>query len=182
MTPEKTSMHACRYHCAPRSSVPSSLIRRLVINVCISGTQTILSRAHRLQKEGKTSEALPKGERIKSNLIVERHFPRRTHIDDFRFSHIFDGARLNTETAAFQLCDIHDEMLKQMIESASEQDLRDECDVCGFVLFPWFRALHPFDKGDRWMVHLSSDRKDQGCPSPQVLPASSRACSDGGRV
>lgn len=144
MTLEKTSMHACGYHCALRSSVPSSLIRRLVINVCISGTQTILSRAHRLQKEGKTSEVLLKGERTKSNLIVEKHFPRRTYIDDFRFSHIFDGARLNTETAAFQLCDIHDEMLKQMIESASEEDLRDECDVCEFVLFSMIPRLTPF--------------------------------------
>ena len=51
------------------------------------------------------------------------------HIGDVRFSHIFDGVRLNTETAAFQLCDIHDEMLKQMIESPNEEDLRDECDV-----------------------------------------------------
>jgi len=62
-----------------------------------------------------------------------------THVDDFRFSHIFDGARLTTETAAFQLCDIHDEMLRQMIESANEEDLRDECDVCELVLlFFWF--------------------------------------------
>ena len=90
------------------------------------------------------SEVLLKGERTKSNLIVEKHFPRRTYIDDFRFSHIFDGARLNTETAAFQLCDIHDEMLKQMIESASEEDLRDECDVCEFVLFSMIPRLTPF--------------------------------------
>jgi len=64
------------------------------------------------------------------------------HIGDFRFSHIFDGARLNTETAAFQLCDIHDEMLKQMIESASEEDLREECDVCELVLLLPDSALH----------------------------------------
>jgi len=103
-----------------------------------------------------------------------------THADDFRFSHIFDGARLNTETAAFQLCDIHDEMLKQMIESANEEDLRDECDVCEPVLlFSCFCALNPFDQGHGRVVHLPGDRKDQGRPSSQVLPASSRAHRDG---
>lgn len=50
-------------------------------------------------------------------------------MNNFRFSHIFDGVRLNTETAAFQLCDIHDEMLKQMIEGTNEEDIREECDV-----------------------------------------------------
>ena len=55
-------------------------------------------------------------------------------IDYPRFSHIFDGARLNTETAAFQLCDIHDGMLKQMIEGTNDEDLRDECDVRELVL------------------------------------------------
>ena len=59
-----------------------------------------------------------------------------------RFSHIFDGVRLNTETAAFQLCDIHDVMLKQMIESAGEEDLRDECDVCELVPLFSDSALH----------------------------------------
>jgi len=68
---------------------------------------------------------------------------RRNHSHQgSRFSHIFDGVRLNTETAAFQLCDIHDETLKQMIESADEEDLRDECDVCELVLFVRFHALH----------------------------------------
>ena len=42
-------------------------------------------------------------------------------------SHIFDGVTLTKETAAFQLCDIHDPMLKDMIES--EEDLRETCDV-----------------------------------------------------
>jgi len=40
-------------------------------------------------------------------------------------SHIFDGVTVTKETAAFQLCDIEDEMLKEMIED--EEDLREEC-------------------------------------------------------
>ena len=65
-----------------------------------------------------------------------------TEIGDSRFSHIFDGVRLNTETAAFQLCDIHDQMLKQMIENANEADLRDECDVRGPELRLFYSVFH----------------------------------------
>ncbi|KAL1666102.1 RNA polymerase III transcription factor IIIC subunit-domain-containing protein [Schizophyllum commune] len=43
-----------------------------------------------------------------------------------RRSHIFDGKTLAKETAAFQLCDIEDPMLKGMIEDAEE--LREVCD------------------------------------------------------
>lgn len=43
-----------------------------------------------------------------------------------RRSHIFDGATIAKETAAFQLCDIQDPMLKEMIEK--EEDLRQTCD------------------------------------------------------
>ncbi|KAH7887903.1 RNA polymerase III transcription factor IIIC subunit-domain-containing protein [Phlebopus sp. FC_14] len=43
-----------------------------------------------------------------------------------RKSHTFDGVTLTKETAAFQLCDIHDPMLKGMIEE--EEDLRETCD------------------------------------------------------
>ncbi|KAF7301453.1 hypothetical protein MIND_00710600 [Mycena indigotica] len=43
-----------------------------------------------------------------------------------RKSHIFDGQTLTKETAAFQLCDIIDPMLKEMIDD--EEDLREECD------------------------------------------------------
>jgi general transcription factor 3C polypeptide 5 (transcription factor C subunit 1) len=42
-------------------------------------------------------------------------------------THIFDGATLTSETAAFQLCDIVDPLLKEMIEDESE--LRDTCNV-----------------------------------------------------
>lgn len=44
-----------------------------------------------------------------------------------RNSHIFDGQTLTKETAAFQLCDITDPMLKDMIEDLD--GLRDACDV-----------------------------------------------------
>ncbi|KAG7445824.1 uncharacterized protein BT62DRAFT_135878 [Guyanagaster necrorhizus] len=50
---------------------------------------------------------------------VDKDLERRT-------SHIFDGRTLTKETAAFQLCDIEDPMLKEMIEDAS--DLRETCD------------------------------------------------------
>ncbi|KAJ7228866.1 RNA polymerase III transcription factor IIIC subunit-domain-containing protein [Mycena pura] len=43
-----------------------------------------------------------------------------------RQSHLFDGKTLTKETASFQLCDIVDPMLKDMIEQ--EQELREECD------------------------------------------------------
>ena len=46
-------------------------------------------------------------------------------------SHIFDGVTLTSETAAFQLCDITDPMLKEMIED--EQEIRDACNVSSSV-------------------------------------------------
>lgn len=49
-----------------------------------------------------------------------------TEVSCFR-THIFDGLTVTKETAAFQLCDIHDEMLKEMIED--EEDLRETCNV-----------------------------------------------------
>ncbi|KAF8559015.1 hypothetical protein OG21DRAFT_1493418 [Imleria badia] len=52
-----------------------------------------------------------------------------------RKSHVFDGVTLTKETAAFQLCDIYDPMLKDMIES--EEDLRETCDERD----GWYSAL-----------------------------------------
>lgn len=46
---------------------------------------------------------------------------------DERRSHIFDGQTVTSETAAFQLCDITDLMLKEMIEADDEESLRDAC-------------------------------------------------------
>lgn len=45
-------------------------------------------------------------------------------------SHIFDGVHSTKETAAYQLCDIVDPMLKEMIED--ESGVRDECNV-GYI-------------------------------------------------
>lgn len=47
-----------------------------------------------------------------------------------RQSHIFDGVNITKETAAFQLCDIHDPMLMDIIRN--EDDLREVCDVSLF--------------------------------------------------
>lgn len=41
-------------------------------------------------------------------------------------SHIFDGQTTHGETAAFQLCDLHDEFLRELVEN--EDDLREVCD------------------------------------------------------
>ena len=49
------------------------------------------------------------------------------HIVQLRKSHLFDGQTVTKETAAFQLCDITDPMLKEMIEDP--EDLREECNV-----------------------------------------------------
>ncbi|KAI0721934.1 RNA polymerase III transcription factor IIIC subunit-domain-containing protein [Cerioporus squamosus] len=46
---------------------------------------------------------------------------------DERRSHIFDGETVTSETAAFQLCDITDPMLKEMVEADDEDSLRDTC-------------------------------------------------------
>ena len=46
---------------------------------------------------------------------------------DGRRSHIFDGQTVTSETAAFQLCDITDPMLKEMIEADDEDSLREAC-------------------------------------------------------
>ncbi|EKM59615.1 uncharacterized protein PHACADRAFT_205839 [Phanerochaete carnosa HHB-10118-sp] len=46
--------------------------------------------------------------------------------DDNKRSHIFDGKTSHGETAAFQLCDLQDELLKEMVEN--EGDLREICD------------------------------------------------------
>ncbi|CDO74112.1 hypothetical protein BN946_scf185043.g162 [Trametes cinnabarina] len=49
---------------------------------------------------------------------------RFSGVDDRR-SHIFDGVTVTSETAAFQLCDITDPMLKEMIED--EDAVRETC-------------------------------------------------------
>ncbi|KAL0949601.1 hypothetical protein HGRIS_009648 [Hohenbuehelia grisea] len=54
---------------------------------------------------------------------------------DRKTSHVFDGITLTKETAAFQLCDITDPMLKEMIEGTD--DLRDVCEERD----GWYSAL-----------------------------------------
>ena len=66
-----------------------------------------------------------------------------------RTSHIFDGITITKETAAFQLCDITDPMLKRMIEDSNE--LRETCHVRGNLLLPFSFVFH--DRGkerDGW--------------------------------
>ncbi|KAJ3723184.1 RNA polymerase III transcription factor IIIC subunit-domain-containing protein [Lentinula raphanica] len=46
--------------------------------------------------------------------------------EEIKTSHVFDGVNLTKETAAFQLCDITDHMLKEMIENPD--DIREVCD------------------------------------------------------
>ncbi|KAJ3993157.1 RNA polymerase III transcription factor IIIC subunit-domain-containing protein [Lentinula boryana] len=46
--------------------------------------------------------------------------------EEVKTSHVFDGINLTKETAAFQLCDITDPMLKEMIEDPD--DVREACD------------------------------------------------------
>jgi general transcription factor 3C polypeptide 5 (transcription factor C subunit 1) len=48
-------------------------------------------------------------------------------LPSLRKSHLFDGKTLTKETASFQLCDLIDPMLKEMIDD--DRELREECDV-----------------------------------------------------
>ncbi|KAI0092586.1 RNA polymerase III transcription factor IIIC subunit-domain-containing protein [Irpex rosettiformis] len=54
-------------------------------------------------------------------------------------SHIFDGQTMSKETAAYQLCDLHDLKLKEMVEN--EEDLRDTCNERD----GWF-TTHAFER------------------------------------
>lgn len=60
------------------------------------------------------------------------HFVLSSGISQFlysftRVSHIFDGVTPSKETAAFQLCDITDPMIKAMVDDPEE--VRDVCNV-----------------------------------------------------
>ncbi len=61
--------------------------------------------------------------------IIESQTEKRTSGDEGSnaTSHIFDGMHPSRESATFQLCDITDPMLKEMIED--EDAVRDECNV-----------------------------------------------------
>lgn len=78
-----------------------------------------------------------------------------------RMSHVFDGQTLSKETAAFQLVDIHDPMLKAMIEDPAA--LRETCDVSS--------------SPPSVPCSLTHIRNATGGTQPTVLSAS-RPCSD----
>lgn len=73
----------------------------------------------------------------------------------FRNSHIFDGKTVSKETAAFQLCDIVDPMLKEMIEDPDA--LRETCDVSplSLVVVPFST---PQQERDGWYTSHSFER------------------------
>lgn len=77
-----------------------------------------------------------------------------------RLSHIFDGKTLTKETAAFQLCDIEDPMLKGMIEDP--EALRETCDV-GFSFLSIKSIKLKLLIGERRMVCCPRVRPDQSC-------------------
>ena len=82
-----------------------------------------------------TSESLRTQEKdaerrlVKPSIIITHCFNARC-----RNSHIFDGQILTKETAAFQLCDIVDPMLKEMIEDPG--GLRESCNVSSYFFIP----------------------------------------------
>ena len=71
-------------------------------------------------------------------------------------SHIFDGVTLTSETAAFQLCDITDPMLKQMIEE--EEDVRDSCSVGIFWLIYPSGLTRLLQERDGWFTSRAMER------------------------
>ena len=99
-----------------------------------------------------------------------------------RKSHIFDGKTVTKETAALQLCDIVDPMLKEMIEDTN--DLRETCHVRLFSPPPFTPSLpthlliHVNTIGTRRMVHYACLRAHQNCPAAQILLSARRPASD----
>lgn len=56
-------------------------------------------------------------------------------------SHIFDGKTMSKETAAYQLCDLRDPMLKEMVED--DEELRETCNVRHYAARPTPRPHLP---------------------------------------
>ena len=71
--------------------------------------------------------------------------------------HMFDGQTLTKETAAFQLCDIIDPMLKAMVED--ENGIRDVCDVSAALHLVIGADVHLAGKGR--LVYHAHFRRDQ---------------------
>lgn len=90
-----------------------------------------------------------------------------------RVSHTFDGVTPSKETAAFQLCDITDPMIKAMIDDPEE--VRDVCNVNLPSTQLFYHAMLTSPTGTRRLVHNSPARTHQDSPAPQVLLATGRA-------
>lgn len=73
-----------------------------------------------------------------------------------RKSHIFDGKSLTKETAAFQLCDIVDPMLKGMIDE--QDDLREEPDVHNNISLPDEISETSLQERDGWYTSYALER------------------------
>lgn len=73
-----------------------------------------------------------------------------------RRSHIFDGQTVTKETAAFQLCDLHDPMLKAMIEE--EDDLRETCSVSNVSSQLCAHRHHLPQERDGWFTTHAFER------------------------
>jgi hypothetical protein len=63
---------------------------------------------------------------------------------------MFDGKRVAKDTASFQLCDIVDPMLRDMIED--DTDLREACDVRVLVPLASPSSIADDPTGARWVV------------------------------
>lgn len=99
----------------------------------------------------------PAGRRTSGNVRLRAVYMETTIFSYIR-SHIFDGVAVTKETAAFQLCDIHDPMLKEMIED--EGDLRETCDVSLSLLrllVPLTKRVRPQER-DGWYSTRAFER------------------------
>lgn len=101
------------------------------ISECTSETSTILSRGPLslvvVRKQGQTLRTLVlmPTPRINGKFV---HRSAKTSAGSLDLSsHIFDGKTMSKETAAYQLCDLEDSMLKDMVED--DEELRETCNV-----------------------------------------------------
>ncbi|KAH6915161.1 RNA polymerase III transcription factor IIIC subunit-domain-containing protein [Coprinopsis sp. MPI-PUGE-AT-0042] len=77
--------------------------------------------------------------RRQDRVNVNLHIRNFDQDDERKKSHIFDGKTVSKETAAFQLCDIVDPMLREMIDDP--EGLRETCDERD----GWYNS-HAFDR------------------------------------
>lgn len=94
-------------------------------------------------------------------------FRQRINQSSCRMSHTFDGKTLTKETAAFQLCDILDPMLKGMIEDP--EALRETCHVRLKVSWRFTAEVKLTGKG--WVVFYACTRTNQNGIAAQIFLA-----------